>query len=166
MHLVKHSLFPYLPHQPFEYSVGNGAEGAVFEGDIGAFEEYVFVGIGKAAAIARAVLVNAAGIVGAKKRTGAAFHHIVAVFVEAEVVFDEHTFAQSQHLADTFDVGRFEAGRVVFAASRTAQAIDLRHCLGMSVGQGLEEAPFIGPLQQPLVPFLLLKCTLLPIAGK
>ena len=62
MHLVKRSLFPHLLHQPFEYGVGNGAEGAVFESDIGAFDQHVFVGVGKASAIAGAVLVNAAGV--------------------------------------------------------------------------------------------------------
>ena len=141
--------------QFFHRYIGNRTKSAVFEGDVGAFEQHVLIGVGETPAVGRPDVVDAASIVVAEEGAGAALDHVVAFVVEPQVLGDEGALAHAEAFADAFDVGALEAGGVVLAAGGAAQAVDLRHRRCVCCGLSREESPLVGLLQQLFIGFLL-----------
>jgi hypothetical protein len=52
-----------LRQQLLQYYIRNRTKSAVFEGDVGAFEQHIFVGVWKPLTVGRPHIVNAAGVV-------------------------------------------------------------------------------------------------------
>ena len=73
MELVK-SPSPQLRKQFFHRYIRNRIKSAVFEGNVGAFEQHIFVGVGETPAVGRPDFVDAASVVAADNRLGIFFY--------------------------------------------------------------------------------------------
>ena len=105
--------------------VYNGTETGILQGDVLAFNEHIFVGIREACAVRRASLIYGAEVIGSEEGAGGAFDNIVSVHIQVQVFFNESTFLHPKVLADPFDVGCLETGRVIFTAIGAGEAVHL-----------------------------------------
>ena len=106
--------------QLLHYHIRNRTKSTVFEGDVGAFEQHIFVGVWKPLAVGGPHVVNAAGIVAAEEWARRAFYHVVAFLIHAQVLRYKRTFALSESFADALNIRGLEAWRVAFTASSAA----------------------------------------------
>jgi hypothetical protein len=82
-------------------------------------------------------------VIRTQERAWGGLHHIITVSIELQVGFNEHPLLHLQHLADAFDVGCFETGRIIPAAIGTGETIDFGECFFVKVRQpGQHLVPF------------------------
>jgi hypothetical protein len=141
--------------QPFHHGIGYSANGGVFEGKLHTFEEYIFIGIGIAAAIGGAVIIDVAGIIGGKEGAGFLAGHIIAFFIQLQVPGHKIAFFYIQAFGYPFYIRLLEAGGMVLAAIGALQAVYFTECLFVQFGQCPEHLIEIAFLQQVLVGFLM-----------
>lgn len=157
LHLTNHkpqTINQKLLHQFVQNKKYCRAKSAVFERQLLAAEDHVLVGVGEAGAVGGTDLVNGAEIILTKEGAGSGAYYKIAVFIYFEVGIYQLAFAKAQVAANAFDVGCFEAGRIILAAGGAGKTVYLPECFFMQLRKLLQHLVLVGALQE--LPELLL----------
>lgn len=152
--------------QPFQYIIHSRTNGRILKSGMRPFEKFITVCIRIIPAIARPHFVDATAVVASQKRARAVLHHIIALFIQAQIGFNKSSFFHGQVSGNAPEIGRFKPGTDGFATTRTLQTMNVAEGLLMQPRQLLLRSPaFFGlHLLQKLLVFFALICRLfLPI---
>jgi hypothetical protein len=141
----------------------DGAKAGILQSDVLAFDQYVFVGIGKAGAVRRPDLIYGAVVVRSQEGAGGALNNIIAVHVQVQVFLDKSAFLHPEVFADPFNVGGFETGRVVLTAIGTGEAVHFFNGFLVKLLLVFKNKVLVGLLQETGIFFLPVFRLFLPV---